>query len=106
MEHSKIPWMLKRALDHDEYARIFGWNQQQTGTEAVTIGEVRIENAEFIIKACNEHDTLKVIAALHDELVKELENSTGQMRLITGFDQERKRRIEALLAKCKETGNV
>lgn len=99
MEHSKLLWATKKATEDGITLLIKG---------DMVVARVFTEqvNAADIATACNEHDTLKAKADLFDELVDELESSTGKMRFITGFDQERKRRIEALLAKCKEINNV
>ena len=69
MEHSKLPWKVLYAHDHDEYAGVMGHNQRCTGTEFVVPMDIRLENAAFIVTACNAHATLKAKAELLDKFV-------------------------------------
>lgn len=70
MEHSKLPWATKQhgANSHS----LMSGDMVLAVFKRFDMPEINKANAAFIVKACNEHDTLKAKEELFDDIASSL----------------------------------
>jgi len=99
--HSKLPWQYRS----DNLTSTTYWDIEDADHRILASTGMSRLNAEFIVKACNNYDTLKAKADLFDGLLTALESYHDQLTAIDaamGLETNGRSSVDYLLSKAKE----
>ena len=99
MKHSKLPWKKSgHQIECNGHPRLV------LKCENMFMDDDEIDaNADFIVTACNEHDTLKAKAELLDEAVKAIDGVLAD--IADTLTNKRYHQCNEILSKAKELSN-
>ncbi len=99
MEHSKLPYIYEPSTGNHEMLILSRSEHQQGGV----VARVRkLQDAVFIVTACNEHDTLKAKAELLDDLLLYITDAAKKKMSTHSFGSTVLRKVRKTLNKSQE----